>query len=93
MRTEAQRLGDIITAVDAIERFVAGKDDNQFRADDMLQAAVHSKLVIIGESITHLDPATTQLYPEIPWQPRIPQHDHPRLLQNRLANRLGYRHA
>jgi uncharacterized protein with HEPN domain len=67
MRTEAQRLGDIITAVDAIQRYLSGKDEHQFHADDMLQAAVHSKLVIIGEAITHLNPATTEPYTEVPW--------------------------
>jgi len=67
MRTEAQYLWDIVEAADAIDRFMGERSLDQFIRDDMARSAVHVKLIIIGEAVSHLSPALTDKYPSIPW--------------------------
>ena len=67
MRTDAQYLWDVIEAADAIDRFIANKNQSQFEQDEMLRSAVHSKLIIMGEAVTHLSEPLTAKYPQIPW--------------------------
>jgi len=55
MTTEARkRLHDIRLAAGALCRFMDGKSVEDFKADEMLQAAVERKLAIIGEAFVHL---------------------------------------
>ena|ERR1035437_1253477 len=68
MRTEAHYLWDIIDAVDAIDRFIAGKNIDQFAGDEILRSAVHAKLIIAGEAVTQLSDSLTGKYPLVPWQ-------------------------
>jgi len=69
MTTEVRkRLHDIRLAAEAIGRFTAGKFIDQFKSDEILQAALERKLAIIGEAFVHLreeDAATAELFPDL----------------------------
>ncbi|MEO6034866.1 MAG: HepT-like ribonuclease domain-containing protein [Verrucomicrobiota bacterium] len=55
MTTEAKkRLHDIRMAAEALCRFTDGKVVEDFKRDELLQAAVERKLAIIGEAFVHL---------------------------------------
>lgn len=47
-------LWDALNAAQAIQRFVAGKSFDDYRADAMLSAAVERKLEIVGEALNQL---------------------------------------
>ncbi len=68
MRTDAHYLWDIVDAADAIDRFLAGKNLQQFGSDEMTRSAVHAKLIIIGEAVAQLSDSLTGKYPSVPWQ-------------------------
>ena len=52
MRLEARKyLFDIRLAADSIAAFCAGKSFEQYRADELLRAAVECKFGIIGEAL------------------------------------------
>lgn len=67
MRTEAQYLQDIIEAADAVERFLRGQSEESFCTQEILNAAVMQKLMVVGEAVVHLSPALQAKYPHIPW--------------------------
>ena len=50
MRPEKLYLVDIVEAVAAIERFLAGIGRDEFTEDDLRQSAVLQKLMVIGEA-------------------------------------------
>ncbi len=68
MRLETRKyLFDIQQAADSISSFCAGKTLEQYRADEMLRAAVERKFGIIGEALARLakdDPAVAARIPE-----------------------------
>ena len=68
MRSDALYLADILDAIEAVERFVAGFDEARFLADELVQSAVLQKLSIIGEAAARLSEATRDGAPEIPWR-------------------------
>ncbi|MFG6467091.1 DUF86 domain-containing protein [Roseateles sp. BYS87W] len=47
-------LWDALTASEAIQGFVAGRDAAQYAADEMLHSAVERKFEIIGEALGQL---------------------------------------
>jgi uncharacterized protein with HEPN domain len=55
-------------AAEAIERFLHGKTEANLDEDEMLRSAIHAKLIIIGEAVSHLTSALTDKYPNVPWQ-------------------------
>jgi len=70
MRSEKLYLTDIVEAADAIERFVAGVEIDEFKQDDMRQSAVIQKILVIGEAASHISEQTRSKYPEVEW-PKI----------------------
>lgn len=68
MRPEAQKyLADIQIAADRIARFCAGRQFEQYLADEMLRSAVERQFGIIGEALAKLakaDPATAASVPD-----------------------------
>jgi len=55
MRLEARKyLFDIQQAADSVAAFCAGKTFEQYRADEILRAAVERKFGIIGEALARL---------------------------------------
>ena len=68
MRLEARKyLYDIRQAADSIATFCAGKTFADYRADELLRAAVERKFGIVGEALARLqkeDPEIAALIPE-----------------------------
>src|SRR2546422_9281899 len=68
MRLEARKyLRDIQVAAERINRFTAGKQFEQYLADEMLRSAVERQFGIIGEALSRLDkesPDVAQAIPE-----------------------------
>jgi len=60
-------LQHILEAIGKIQRFVAGKSEADFFADDMAQDAVIRNLEIIGEAVTKLSPQFKTAHSDVPW--------------------------
>jgi uncharacterized protein with HEPN domain len=61
----------IISAIDRINRHIAGADLPQFLKSELIQDAVIRNLEVIGEAannIQRVDPVFATKYSEIPWQ-------------------------
>ena len=72
MRLEARKyLFDIQQAADSIAAFCAGKNFEQYRADEILRAAVERKFGIIGEVLARLAKDDPEVAARIPEHPRI----------------------
>ncbi|MBX3001257.1 MAG: DUF86 domain-containing protein [Caldilineaceae bacterium] len=69
MRPDRLYLTDIIDATDAIQRFLVDvSDEDCFLVDELRQAAVLQKLIVIGEAAARLSVETKQRYSSIEWQ-------------------------
>ena len=68
MRPEKLYLTDILEAVYAIDRFVSGIPFESFIEDEMRQAAVLQKLIVIGEAAARLPDEFCRKYDSVPWQ-------------------------
>ena len=68
MRPERLYLLDILEACEAVQRFVRRTDEKGFMADEVIQAAVLQKLIVIGEAAARLPESFTKPHPEIEWQ-------------------------
>jgi uncharacterized protein with HEPN domain len=67
MRDDRLYLVDILEAAAAIDRFIAGMNEDEWIEDEVHQSAVMHQLIIVGEAASHL-PRTFQLrHPEIEW--------------------------
>lgn len=64
MRSNAERLRDIVEAIERIQSRVKIK---HLQEDDMLQVWVLYHLQIVGEAVRSLSAELTQQYPEVPW--------------------------
>lgn len=71
MRREGLFLRDIVDAAAAVERFLAGVDQETFFASELLQSAVLHKLTVIGEAAARLPSELKDRHPEIEWRPII----------------------
>ncbi len=66
MRSDAQRLGDILAAAEAAVRFARPR--SQMHADaDLVIAALTYQLTIIGEASGAISDETRARFPELPW--------------------------
>jgi uncharacterized protein with HEPN domain len=70
MRSEEQYLTDIVEAADAIARFLAGTDLDEFLGDELRQSAVMQKIGIIGEAAGKVSQDLRNRHPEVEW-PKI----------------------
>lgn len=60
-------LEHIQDAIGKIRRFLSGKSEAEFMADDLIQDAVIRNLEIIGEAVTKLSAKLKSSHDEIPW--------------------------
>lgn len=60
-------LEHIQDAIGKIRRYVAGKSETDFMADDLIQDGVIRNLEIIGEAVTKLSPELKVAHSEVPW--------------------------
>ena len=68
MREYSLYLKDILEAMAAIEKFVAGMEFEDFKNDDRTSSAVIRKFEIIGEAIKHIPEEIRNKYPQIKWK-------------------------
>ncbi len=69
METEQRgRLNDIPEAARLIAAYVSGVTEVEFRADTQKQDAVIRRIEIIGEAAAHLNEATRQAIPDLPFR-------------------------
>ncbi len=68
MRDNKLYLKDILEAMSAIERFVAGVDFENFKNNDEKSSAVIKKFEIIGEAAKNIPEDIRQMYPDVPWK-------------------------
>ncbi len=60
-------LEHIQDAIGKIHRYVAGKSEADFMADDLVQDGVIRNLEIIGEAVTKLSPELKAAHGDVPW--------------------------
>lgn len=58
----------MVAAADAITAFVAGSNEAEFIANDLLRSAVLQKLTVIGEAAARLSDELKQRHPTVPWR-------------------------
>ena len=64
---DAASLRDIVEATRIVRSYVAGKTQDQFLADPILQDAVVRRLEIIGEAARGISPEGLREAPQLPW--------------------------
>lgn len=66
-RSTAQRIADILEAIDRCERYLNALESDDPNLVDMAEDAVERNLQIIGEAANHLPEEFTAARPEIAW--------------------------
>jgi uncharacterized protein with HEPN domain len=66
MRSDRERLADILEAIEKIDRYVS-RGRQAFESDEMFQAWVVRNLQIMGEAANRISTETITRFPEIPW--------------------------
>jgi uncharacterized protein with HEPN domain len=66
MRSDADRLSDILDAIAKIEERITESID-AFQGDEMLQVWVAHHLQVIGEAARSVSQSLKDLHPEVPW--------------------------
>ncbi len=70
MRSDRERLVDILEAIEKIERYApCGKQ--AFESDEMFQIWIVRHLQIIGEAASRITSETQIAYPAVPWKKMI----------------------
>jgi uncharacterized protein with HEPN domain len=64
---DREYLAHIHGAIEKIHRYLAGKGESEFMADDLLQDGVMRNLEIIGEAVTKLSPELKSMHEDVPW--------------------------
>jgi uncharacterized protein with HEPN domain len=67
-RLASHFLVDIFEAINAIERFTAQMDFEQFHRDEKTIRAVERELEIIGEAVKKVPEHITAAHPSVPWR-------------------------
>lgn len=66
MRTDEDRLNDILSAIECIERYL-GKGKAAFESDELIQIWMVHYLQVIGEAARSLSSTIKETYAHIPW--------------------------
>ena len=67
MRSDKERIEDIIEAIEKIERY-SGRGKQALETDEMFQVWVTRHLQIIGEAANLVSIKVQNRYPNIPWK-------------------------
>lgn len=67
MRRDAEYLRDILEAGEAIGRFLAGVEREDFLRDELRRDAVARRLTIVGEAAAKLSEPLRQHTPDVDW--------------------------
>lgn len=70
MRSDREKLQDILGAIDRIEQYAQG-GKGIFEGNDLIQSGVLYQLIVIGEAAGDLSSDLREQYPLIPWKPII----------------------
>ena len=68
IRDDAVYLRHILDAINRIEDYVAGLDNDAFMNSNLIQDAVIRQFEIIGEATKKLSALLKERYPEVPWK-------------------------
>jgi len=66
-RSALHFLGDIIRAIDLVQRYAAGHDATALKLADSSRDAALFQLVVVGEAVRHLPVQIRALAPDTPW--------------------------
>ncbi|NPA27190.1 MAG: DUF86 domain-containing protein [Chloroflexi bacterium] len=61
-------LKHILDAIERIERYLAGVEQEEFEQQELIQDGVIRQLEIIGEAARHVSRELRRLYSEVPWR-------------------------
>lgn len=67
MRSDADRIGDLLDACRRLAR-ITGKGEQHFRNSEEAQLAVVHLIQIMGEAVARTSPELRIQHPEIPWR-------------------------
>ncbi len=67
-RDEMLYLRHVLDAMDTVEEYLQGVDEQKFKATRLIQDGVIRQIEIIGEAVRHVSKDIRKTYPEIPWQ-------------------------
>jgi uncharacterized protein with HEPN domain len=86
---DAAYLWDMLSAAQAVERFVGAATRDEYLANEQLQAAVERKIEIIGEAARKVSAEFQSVHPDIPWsrisaQRHVLAHDYGRIEHDRI---------
>jgi uncharacterized protein with HEPN domain len=82
--TDPGLLFEMLSAAEAVVRFVSGRTRQDYDSDEMLRSAVERKVEIVGEACRGLSKQIRIAHPEIAWQKiystrNILAHDYDRI--------------
>jgi len=66
-RDELLYLRHVLDAINIIEEYLQGADEEHFKATRLLQDGTIRQIEIIGEAVKNLSKDIRKSYPEIPW--------------------------
>ena len=75
-------LEDMLKAATKIQRWVAGRTNEEYKNDEYFQSAIERQVEIIGEAARGLSDTFRDQHPEIPWRAIMAQ-------RHRLAHEYG----
>jgi uncharacterized protein with HEPN domain len=67
-RDELLYLRHVLDAINIIEEYLQGVDEEHFKATRLLQDGTIRQIEIIGEAVKNVSKDIRKSYPEIPWQ-------------------------
>lgn len=67
-RTDRLYLQHMLDAITTIESYLAGVDEESFRATKLLQDGAIRQIQIVGEAAKRVSPEFCARHPEIPWR-------------------------
>lgn len=66
-RSSEFRIADILQAIEQIEEYVKGIQEDEFIDNSLIHDAVLRNIEIIGEAANHVEPEIKKQYPNVEW--------------------------